>query len=390
MTSAVVVLIHTIMGSQTINVRLSIRIAFCVLAVCILSGCVRAVRQMHKAAQAEALSKDVVVTGQESVPPEVLAEIEGVVTKGAPGITAIAMRDGRRLFRVDVGNIGPTTQYPVASVSKWMTAALVMTVVDEGKLRLDDPISNVLPEFTGSASRITLRELLAQISGLVSLKSLVDVKQDPRITLAESAAEIARRPLEDSPGHVFKYGGPGFQVAGALVEAVTGRRWADLFAERISRPLGMTHTYWEHLPSRGVSPADTRNPLLQGGAVTTADDYMRFLEMLARRGMIAGNRVLSTGAVEAMETVQTLGKPMAYLPPGARPGMQYALGNWCERWTDGGECTLVSSPGAFGTYPWIDRQSGVYGIFFLHDRLPRVVEHLLKARSAIIRSVSAK
>ena len=300
------------MGLQTINVRLSIRIACCVLAVCILSGCVRAVRQIHKATRAERLSGDVVVTGEESVPPEVLAELESVIKKGAPGITASAMRDGRLLFRVDVGNIGPTTQYPVASASKWMTAALVMTVVDEGKLRLDDPISNVLPEFTGSAGRISLRELLAQTSGLGSLKSLVDVKQDPRITLAESAAEIARRPLEDPPGQVFKYGGPGFQVAGALVEAVTGKRWADLFAERIARPLGMTQTYWEHLPDRGVSLADTRNPLLQGGVVTTADDYMRFLEMLARRGMFAGSRVLSAGAVDAMETVQTLGKPMAY------------------------------------------------------------------------------
>ena len=188
--------------------------------------------------------------------------------------------------------------------------------------------------------------------GLGSLKSLVDVKQDPRMTLAESAAEIARRPLEDPPGQVFKYGGPGFQVAGALVEAATGRRWADLFAERIARPLGMTHTYWEHLPARGVSPADTRNPLLQGGVVTTADDYIRFLEMLARRGMLSpAIGSFSTGAVDAMETVQTLGKPTAYLPPGARAGDAICAGKLVRTRTDGGGCTLVSSPGAFGTYP---------------------------------------
>ena len=330
------------------------------------------------------------MTGEQSVPPEVLAELESVVKKGAPGITAIAMRDDRRLFRVDIGNIGPTTQYPVASASKWMTAALVMTVVDEGKLRLDDPISNLLPEFTGSASRITLRELLAQTSGLGSLKSLVDVKQVPRMTLAESTAGIARRPLEDPPRQVFQVWRTGLSGRRRACRGGYGQALGG-FVRRAHRKAARDDA---HLLGASAQPrrfaADTRNPLLQGGVVTTADDYMRFLEMLARRGMFAGNRVLSTGAVEAMETVQTLGKPMAYLPPGARAGMQYALGNWCERWNDGGGCTLVSSPGAFGTYPWIDRQSGVYGIFFLHDRLPRVVEHLMKARAAIIRTVSAK
>jgi CubicO group peptidase (beta-lactamase class C family) len=169
------------------------------------------------------------------------------------------------------------------------------------------------------------------------------------------------------------------------VEAVTGERWASLFDERIARPLGMRHTHWEHLPARGVSPEQTRNPLLQGGVVTTADDYMRFLTMLAQHGRYDGRQILSAQAVDAMESVQTLGKPMAYLPPGAHnDGVQYALGNWCERWTKAGDCTLVSSPGAFGTYPWIDRTTGVYGIFFVRGRLPKLVKHFVAARSAIL------
>ena len=90
-------------------------------------------------------------------------------------------------------------------------------------------------------------------------------------------------------------------------------------------------------------------------------------------------------AVDAMEKVQTLGKPMAYRPPGARDGAtQYALGNWCERWTAAGDCTLVSSPGAFGTFPWIDRTSGTYGIFFVDSRLPKVAAYFYQARTAIL------
>jgi CubicO group peptidase (beta-lactamase class C family) len=148
----------------------------------------------------------------------------------------------------------------------------------------------------------------------------------------------------------------------------------------------MDHTYWQHLPDRGVSPEDTLNPLLQGGAVTTAEDYMRFLTMLANSGEYQGRRILSAASVEAMETAQTLGKPMDYLPPGSKSGhdLQYALGNWCERWDEDGRCTLVSSPGAFGAYPWIDRQSGLYGIFFTRTRLPKVAADFVKARAAML------
>lgn len=347
-----------------------------------LSGCVMAARHAGKRIIAEVSTPDVKSEGD--VPAAVRDEMKKVVQSGVPGITAIVMKDGKQIFRIDAGDITPETRYPVASASKWMTAALVMGVVDDGKLSLDAPVCNVLAEFCGASSTITLRMLLAQTSGEGSLKSFADIRQDPRMTLAESAAEIAKRPLEDVPGTTFKYGGPGFQVAGAMVEKVTGKRWAALFAERIAGPLGMTHTSWEHLPSRGATPAETLNPLLQGGVVTTADDYMRFLSMLAANGRFDGQQILSEQAVAEMETAQTLGKPMAYVPRGVKTKMQYGLGNWCEHWNADGHCTLVSSPGAFGTYPWIDRSSGLYGIFFVKDRLPRIGEHLVTARKAVL------
>jgi hypothetical protein len=111
--------------------------------------------------------------------------------------------------------------------------------------------------------------------------------------------------------------------------------------------------------------------------------FKKWLAAIATH-MYAGHRILLKEAVDTMETVQTLGKPMAYMPPGAKPGMQYALGNWCERWRADGQCTLVSGPKAFGTFPWIDRLSGLYGIFFLRDRFPRVEEHLVRARAAVM------
>ncbi len=350
-----------------------------------LSGCLRAVRRVA----AQASTPDVVASGDPGrVPAGVREALADAVRRGAKGVTAIVMRDGKELYRLDVGRIDPDARYPVASASKWMTAALVMTVVDEGRLSLDEPIAKHLPEFQGEKGRTTLRHLLAQTSGQGSLKGRVDIRQDARLTLAESAAEVARLPLEHPPGTVFAYGGPGFQVAGALVEKVTGRRWADLFQARIAGPLGMERTSWGH-PTGRVPPGQTSNPLLQGGVTTTAGDYMRFLSMLAQGGVHAGHRVLSAQAVRTMETVQTLGMPKDYLPPGipADSDPQYALGNWCETWSADGQGVLVSSPGALGTYPWIDRKSGLCGIFFTKHRLPKVRDDFLKARAAILRGI---
>ncbi|HEX3888752.1 MAG TPA: serine hydrolase domain-containing protein [Phenylobacterium sp.] len=326
-----------------------------------------------------------------ATPPAGLAEALRQVTEkdGAAGVTAIVMKDGRQLYRLDVGSIAPGARLRIESASKWMTAALTMTVVDEGKLSLDDPIGRRLPEFKGAAGQITLRQLLSFTAGQGDLMGLADVRQPTDITLAQSAALIAERPLADPPGTVFRYGGPSLQVVGALVEQATGKPWAELFDERIARPLGMTQTTWGPAIRR-PAPGPIRNPNLQGGVTTTADDYAAFLTMLAQGGVYEGHRVLSARSVATMETAQTIGKPLGYVPPGAAgKSLQYALGNWCETVTPDGHCGLASSPGMLGTYPWIDRTTGLYGLFFTNRRLPLVASDLRAARQIILRADAA-
>jgi CubicO group peptidase (beta-lactamase class C family) len=270
-----------------------------------------------------------------------------------------------------------------------MTAALTMTVVDEGRLSLDEPIGRRLPQFKGEAGQITLRQLLSFTAGQGSLMGLADVMQPTDISLAQSATLIAARRLEDPPGTIFKYGGPSLQIVGALVEQATGRSWANLFDERIARPLGLQHTSWSSA-IRPPEPGPVRNPNLQGGVITTADDYATFLTMLAQGGVFQGRRVLSASAIDTMETAQTIGKPMGYAPPGAAgKTLQYALGNWCESLGPDGRCAMASSPGMLGTYPWIDRSSGLYGLFFLNRRLPLVANELREARQIVLRAASA-
>jgi len=307
---------------------------------------------------------------------------------GVPGITVLVFRHGQMLYRIDQGDIAHDTALPVASASKWLAVALVMTVVDEGKLSLDEPIGHHLPEFTGAAGAITLRQIMSFTSGQGGLRGLVDVRQDPRITLAESARQIAQLPLQDKPGTVFKYGSPAMQIAGALVEQATGLTWAQLFQERLAAPLGMTHTTWGNPLRPDLPPGQISNPNLQGGATTTADDYGKFLTMLASGGTYQGRRILSAKAVNEMEHVQTQGLPMTFVPRGGSvQGLQYALGNWCGAVGENGECTLVASPGALGTYPWMDRTTGLYGIFFMRRRMPLVEKDIQTARHIIEQAV---
>jgi len=325
-----------------------------------------------------------------SPPPELAAELQTMIERdGAPGVTVLVFRKARMLYRIDAGAIDPDAQLPVASASKWIAAALVMSVVDEGLLSLDEPIGRRLPAFHGEAGRITLRQILSYTSGQGGLSGLADLRQDPRMSLADSARDIAHIPLTDRPGTIFRYGSPAFQVAGALVEQATGKSWTDLFEEKLARPLGMTRSYWANPLWPDVPRAQIRNPNLQGGLVTTAADYGKFLTMLASQGLYAGRRILSAEAVDLMERDQTAGARMAFAPAGAKGGLRYGFGNWCEALDDNRRCTMVSSPGALGTYPWIDRQQEIYGLFFMRRRLPFVEREIQAARRSIIEAAQA-
>src|SRR5690606_19508230 len=97
----------------------------------------------------------------------------------------------------------------------------------------------------------------------------------------------------------FSYGGLSMQVAGAAAEVATGEDYIDLFAERLTTPLGMTNT-------RFVLASDS-NPRVAGGVESTASDFSRFMDMLANDGVdrFTGTRILSSAAVKEMLTRQT-------------------------------------------------------------------------------------
>lgn len=323
-------------------------------------------------AQTPKVAETYMIEEGSSLPPAAVKAADAMVAKGSGGFSVgVGVRD-KVISLADFGGIKPDTQYPIASASKFLTAATVMAVVDDGRLQLDLPISTWLPKLPKAAGKLTLRQLLSQTSGLAGSKGeFYDFAQDHRITLEQSAMDVTKRPLISSPGEVFAYGGPGFQVVGAVVEAATGKRWAQVFQEKIAGPLGMVRTYWTHLRldrADELPVVETLNPILQGGAVSTARDYMGFLSMIAQGGLYASKRILSQGSIDELLKDQTSKATMT--PAGANPikNAHYSLGNWCETWDETGGGLRNSSIGAFGVYPWVERRTGRFGIVFPYMR----------------------
>jgi CubicO group peptidase (beta-lactamase class C family)/quercetin dioxygenase-like cupin family protein len=316
--------------------------------------------------------KTYVIEQGAALPPAAVKAADAMVAKGAGGFSVGVGVRGQVISLAHFGGIQPDTQYPIASASKFLTAATVMALVDDGTLQLDAPISTWLPKLPEAAGKLTLRQLLSQTSGLAgSQGEFYDLAQDHRITLEQSAMDVTKRPLVSVPGEVFAYGGPGFQVAGAVVEAATGKRWAQVFQEKIAGPLGMTRTYWTHLrldTTEELPVDETLNPVLQGGAVSTARDYMRFLSMIAQEGMYEGKRVLSRSAIDELLKDQTPKATMTAADANPIKDAHYSLGNWCESWDETGAGLRNSSIGAFGVYPWVERKAGHFGIVFPYVR----------------------
>lgn len=301
--------------------------------------------------------------------PELSASVrrvEGWVQQGFyPGAGLLVGRGEQLLLERYLGTYTPDTEVFIASAGKWLAAATIAAVVDQGLLSWDDPVARWLPEFTGDAGSARLRQLLSHTSGFADQQP-PGQRSDDYQTLAESVAQIVPLPLAYRPGERFLYGGLAFQVAGRMAELATGQPFEELFQRSLARPLGLQHTRFTP-----VDPAPGHNPMLGGGARSTARDYGRFLALIAAQGLYGGRRILSRSAVEEMERDQVGAARVepqnlvARLHGGTHTGI-YGLGQCRERLDREGRAVQLSSPSWAGTYPWIDREHDVYGVLLAH------------------------
>ncbi|MEQ1652748.1 MAG: serine hydrolase, partial [Hyphomicrobium sp.] len=201
-----------------------------------------------------------------------------------------------------------------------------------------------------------MRQLLSFTSGLVS-EDDVPCVSDPNSTLVDCAITLASLPLVHPPGEVFRYGGQHLYVAAAIAEVITGVPYADLFRQRIAEPLGMTKTFF--LQVDGSRYTDVTNTKPAAAAVTTLGDYGRFLEMITHDGVAPdGTRLLQSATIAEMQTNQIADARYGNAAPfRVADESPYGLGEWLDWTYPDGSAMVLSSDGAFGFRPWIDKQN---------------------------------
>ena len=271
---------------------------------------------------------------------------------------AIYDASGVKQFERMYGTFSADQRVAIASSSKMVAGLVLMRLVDQGFLTLDSTTGAVLG-WVGPQAEITLRQLLSVTSGLEREAPCTLLAG---ITLADCVAFIAQQPMVATPGTRFDYGSTHLHVAARMAEVVTGATWADLFATHLKTPLGLTapDLAWYTAPRQAVG---TSNPLIAGGLRATMNEYAKFLALEFNRGVHQGNRLIGDALFTAQSTEPYPNAVIGNSPfVNAGINFHYGLAAWLECAPPAINCAVLSSPGAFGFTPWVDRDGGYYAI----------------------------
>jgi CubicO group peptidase (beta-lactamase class C family) len=343
------------------------------------------------------------------------------------GAVTLVARNGRIVYLQAQGVMDAASKKPmqrdtifrIASMSKPVTGTAILMLVEEGKVRLTDPVSKFIPSFkdmkvavpkpprpatlgapaaptpaipetfTVPAEReVTILDLLTHTSGLMSgpISNAAGAKlsQNRRAEGLKYTEALGTTPLEFQPGTRWAYSAvAGFDVLSHIVEIVSGKTFNEFVTERIFRPVGAKEIFFwpsaaqrERLVTSYIKGADGLTPRKDpdsmsseayfsgaGGLMATAESYARFAMMLANQGEANGARLLAPRTVELMGS--------AFIPdtlPGRQPGEGYALP--VRTVTDP---VARRTPVSKGTFGW----SGAYGTHFFVDPEKRLVGVLM-------------
>jgi len=165
------------------------------------------------------------------------------------GISVAVARDDRVVLARGYGlanvehsvPVTPETVFHIASISKNILAAVVLQLVDEGKLRLDDDVTKYVPEAPTHGQHVTVRQLLNHTSGIYSFTSLPEAADNERFDLTQQQVLelIKDKPLDFEPGTSWRYNNSAFYLAGMLVERITKQEYGAYLRARIFQPLTM-------------------------------------------------------------------------------------------------------------------------------------------------------
>lgn len=352
--------------------------------------------------------------------------IDARQTSGAVTLVArkghIAHLEAHGLMDLDTKKAMATdATFRIFSMSKPVAGVAILMLMEEGKVRLTDPVSTFIPEFRGlkvavpqeakavppgapaappqyytipAAREITIQDLLTHVSGLgsgpASSAEMQRIARKEGEKLADFIPRLGSTPLDFQPGSRWTYSPlAAFDTLGRVVEVASGLAFDEFLRQRIFQPLGMKDTYF-HPGDNGwgrvvtaytradgaLKMADNPNRLNSrtyfsggGGLLSTAEDYAQFALMLAEGGQLNGKRLLSPKTVELMGSV--------FVPdtlPGRQPGRSYGLS--VQVVNDPIAAGQRVSPGsfgwdgAFGTHFWVDPKEKIVGLLMIQTTNP--------------------
>jgi hypothetical protein len=255
-------------------------------------------------------------------------------------------------FKKESGELTTKSELPMAETSQWLTAALILKLVDDGRLSLDDKVSAYLPIFEKyGKSYITLRHCLSHFTGIQGDPGMMGFLQKKKFaSLQEEVESYAKKEIQTNPGTEFRYNNIGPEIAGRVAEVVMKKNFDQLIKQKLLNPLGMSKTTFTTLDGSAIDPA--------AGARSTPNDYIKFLAMLLHNGSLNGKQILSEGAVKELRSIQTSAQNIK-LAPKAGNGLNYTLGSWALQTEDQkGEgsnlASAVACPGIIANWPIVD------------------------------------
>ncbi|WP_207492999.1 serine hydrolase domain-containing protein [Aridibaculum aurantiacum] len=289
------------------------------------------------------------------------AKLEQVKSQLGKNIVFALYKDGKIEYKKESGDFNMKIQQPINASSQWLTAALVMTFVQEGKISLDDKVSDYLPIFSKYyKSYITIRHCLTHYTGIQS-EGVTRLTSSRRYSsLEEEVNDFAsKKDIQTNAGTEFRYSNIGLNIAARVLEVVTKRTFDRLMQERITRPLGMRATTFA---SDNYDLAF--NP--SGGARSTPADMVNFLSMLLQKGKFKDKQILSEESVAMMHELQASAIP-AKNAPKTTEGWSYGLGTWIMETSAKGSASIVTVPSLAGTWPVLDLCRGYAFILFTKE-----------------------
>ena len=248
------------------------------------------------------------------------------------------------VHKKEMGGFNSKTQAAIGGSSKWLTAALVMVMVDEGKISLDDKISTYLPVFAKYGKNyITLRLCLTHMTGIEDEGKKL-FQRTIFSSLEDKVNSYAAREIRANPGEDVWFGNMGCDIAARVLEVVSKKKFDVLIKQKLFNQLSMRRTTFSTLDASLPDPSN--------GAMTTPDDFMQFLGMMLNKGKYKGKQVLSEASINELMKVGTKTELIKYAPK-ALHGYNFAPGSVVFE-ENNGKATVLASPGLSGTWPMVD------------------------------------